>query len=238
MTSARPFNTWDALKLLALVLMVIDHIGHFFFPEQLWLRAIGRSAAPIFLFLAGYAASYRLRWDVVILGLALTTYNFILQGGFFPLNILLTITCCRMILAWREKHGGIKRPLEWYAGAMACFLSLAVIQYGSFALLFALCGYMKRFIERYDLRTRQAFWLLTFAAYALVEYAATLFSPLETLLMLAVMLPVIAILWRMKIRPLALPALVAPIMKWMARNMAYIYAAHLALFMWLTKIPF
>lgn len=39
------------LKALALLTMVIDHIGFLFFPDQDWMRAIGRLTMPIF----GYA---------------------------------------------------------------------------------------------------------------------------------------------------------------------------------------
>lgn len=39
------------LKALALLTMVIDHVGFLFFPEQEWMRAVGRLTMPIF----GYA---------------------------------------------------------------------------------------------------------------------------------------------------------------------------------------
>lgn len=39
------------LKLIALATMVIDHVGYLFFPEQEWMRAVGRLTMPIF----GYA---------------------------------------------------------------------------------------------------------------------------------------------------------------------------------------
>ena len=42
-----------SLKLIALILMTIDHVGYFFasFGAPVWLRWIGRLAAPVFLFL-------------------------------------------------------------------------------------------------------------------------------------------------------------------------------------------
>lgn len=40
------------LKIIALIAMVIDHVGAFLFPEYLILRIIGRIAFPIFAFLA------------------------------------------------------------------------------------------------------------------------------------------------------------------------------------------
>ncbi len=38
------------LKIIAMVSMVIDHVGDMFFPELLWLRMIGRLAMPVFAF--------------------------------------------------------------------------------------------------------------------------------------------------------------------------------------------
>lgn len=40
-----------ALKCIALLAMAIDHTGAVFFPDQAWLRYIGRLAFPIFAFL-------------------------------------------------------------------------------------------------------------------------------------------------------------------------------------------
>ena len=39
------------LKLIAMVTMLVDHLGYVFFPEYLWLRYVGRLAFPIYCFL-------------------------------------------------------------------------------------------------------------------------------------------------------------------------------------------
>ena len=39
-----------ALKLIAMLSMILDHLGDNFFPDQLWMRALGRIAMPIFAF--------------------------------------------------------------------------------------------------------------------------------------------------------------------------------------------
>ena len=39
-----------ALKLIAVITMILDHVGDNFFPEQIWMRIIGRMALPIFAF--------------------------------------------------------------------------------------------------------------------------------------------------------------------------------------------
>lgn len=40
----------DALKLFAMITMLIDHIGHMIFPQYRFLRSIGRLAFPIFAY--------------------------------------------------------------------------------------------------------------------------------------------------------------------------------------------
>ena len=39
-----------ALKIIAMISMIFDHVGDNFFPEMVWMRVIGRMAMPIFAF--------------------------------------------------------------------------------------------------------------------------------------------------------------------------------------------
>lgn len=51
-SQSRPYELLDGtvLKLIAMVSMLVDHVGAVFFPEAVWMRAIGRLAMPIFSF--------------------------------------------------------------------------------------------------------------------------------------------------------------------------------------------
>jgi hypothetical protein len=46
------------LKLIAVILMVIDHIGYFLFPSNMILRIIGRLSFPLFAFLIAKGYKY------------------------------------------------------------------------------------------------------------------------------------------------------------------------------------
>ena len=45
--------TGFALKCIALLCMVLDHVGYLLFPHALWLRVVGRVAFPLYAFLLG-----------------------------------------------------------------------------------------------------------------------------------------------------------------------------------------
>ena len=48
----------EGLKCVACVTMLIDHVGAVFFPQNLWLRIIGRLAVPIYCFLLAEGAHH------------------------------------------------------------------------------------------------------------------------------------------------------------------------------------
>lgn len=50
LNNMRKISNFD-LKIIALILMTTDHIGYYLFPEQMFLRYIGRISFPIFAFL-------------------------------------------------------------------------------------------------------------------------------------------------------------------------------------------
>ena len=62
-------NTFT-LKMIALVLMVIDHIGYYFEGTPSWLRWLGRGSYPLFLFCMVWGYQYtrnRKRYHVLFL---------------------------------------------------------------------------------------------------------------------------------------------------------------------------
>lgn len=133
----RPANTYDLLKSVAVLTMVIDHLGLYLFPEMLWLRVIGRSAFPLFLFLVGYSGhthiDKRLLWSAgVVSGL-----DVLVTGSLFPLNILWAIALTRGVLGkWGDRQvllQGLPLLLGWG-------LSVPFLAYGTSAVLLGAVG--------------------------------------------------------------------------------------------------
>ena len=67
-----PLNSLH-LKLLAMVTMLIDHMGATLFPYALWMRCVGRLAFPIFCFLIAEGCAHthdKKRYAARLLGFA------------------------------------------------------------------------------------------------------------------------------------------------------------------------
>lgn len=74
--------TNNALKIIACVSMVFDHIGIIMFPEVMWFRAIGRLAYPLFAFCLAEGCYYtkdKIKHLIVIamLGVAIQLFEYV-----------------------------------------------------------------------------------------------------------------------------------------------------------------
>lgn len=85
----------EILKVIAVITMVVDHLGYLFFPELTWMRIIGRIAFPIFAYQMsiGYFHTsnknkYMLRMWIFAL-IAQIPYTLLFET--FDLNILFTL---------------------------------------------------------------------------------------------------------------------------------------------------
>lgn len=94
------------LKILALIFMVIDHIGIFIPFAPIWFRYIGRLSAPIFIFtmVCGFSYTrnkkvYLIRMYLFGLGMAIMDYilNYFNKGDKVTNNIFVKVN--------REKKG-------------------------------------------------------------------------------------------------------------------------------------
>ncbi|MFK8039825.1 MAG: TraX family protein [Rickettsiaceae bacterium] len=139
-------NYQDVLKTIAIISMIIDHIGLYFFPGVLYLRMIGRIAMPIFCFFAGYNFHQKIKHSILIYGLILYVCTaFVLQNASMT-NILFTIYLGQIYLLFMHKN------INNYYIAYAQVILLAalypwipdILEYSTIAIAIMVLGYMSK----------------------------------------------------------------------------------------------
>lgn len=83
------------MQWIAMLTMLIDHIGVVFYPDQLWLRIIGRIAFPLYAYLivVGYQRTRSYRNYIIRLGLLAIIAQPAYQWAFHTtgLNVIITL---------------------------------------------------------------------------------------------------------------------------------------------------
>jgi hypothetical protein len=128
---------------------MVDHFGYFFMENDLWWSVFGRSAAPSFFFLQGYAHSRTvpLRW--IGIGVTLTLLeSWNADWTWVAPNILLSFALIRIA---RPHVETFVKNRGWFAFASIVSLLLAsvpvagkIIDYGAEGWLWALFGLCQR----------------------------------------------------------------------------------------------
>lgn len=139
MTKTNHLQSYDLLMTVAITAMLIDHIGYFFIDNDI-LRIIGRLAAPLFLFLAGYGNNHikpaYLFWGIVLTYLHLTythdegsdilitffmlsvTYQYVLRHlpnlAIFPIITTFSITVFIALILAKDAHHDLYSPVYYY----------------------------------------------------------------------------------------------------------------------------
>ena len=141
------------LKWIAVLTMVIDHVGAILFPDQIWMRVIGRVAFPIYAYCLAegfrYTSDYRRYLGRLALFAILSEIPFDLAFYGVPFsfahqNVFFTLTL-GLILLWVLER--CREQLLLCAGAFAvlCFLAQALhMDYGAGGLLMVFAFYLAR----------------------------------------------------------------------------------------------
>lgn len=157
-------TSYDFLKFAAIALMIVDHIGNFFYPEEMWWRVLGRFSAPIWFFLIGYARSRDLplsMWGGMVF---LALINFVCGLSLLPVSILGSMLLFRIILDPVMNH--LRRdPKSLYPFAAVIFaltiLTAPLFEYGSEGFIIVMAGYLCRNREAMNFdRARVAVFLM------------------------------------------------------------------------------
>jgi uncharacterized membrane protein len=233
-------TSYDLLKSLAILLMIVDHVGFYFLPDEDWLRAIGRASMPIWCFLIGYANSRDLSRPLWMGAALLILSSFLFGGQIFPLSMLVTIILMRLTLDRLAKFAF----KNWEVLIYTCF-SLTVLilptmfffEYGTAAFLLGLCGYYLRRRENVSLSHRAGliFMGACIFIHTLAEILIFNFEGNEARLA-AISIGAVSLLLY-QFRPKELPALTeglaqpfVTIIQFMGRYSLEIYVFHLILF--------
>lgn len=122
----------NVLKLIALLTMVIDHVGAVLYPNIIVLRMIGRISFPIFAYLLalGYKSTHDAKKylkRLLLFGL-LSEIPYILAFNSDNLNIFFTLALGLMAIMFFEKKENL------YVIIVFCFAVFAHVDYGIYGV--------------------------------------------------------------------------------------------------------
>jgi len=170
--STKSVTSYDLLKSLALLLMLVDHIGVYFFPDVIEYRLVGRLSAPIWLFLIGYARS---RGDILKLFsagvIAQISYGLMFADWFY-FDILFLMLLARYFLDDLMRYLLVSQRRFIIMAIVIALLSVPtglVIMYGTLGLGFVIYGYLARY--RQDHKNVNDGFIAGYAVFLIVTYA-------------------------------------------------------------------
>lgn len=239
-------TSYDLLKTIAILLMVIDHIGIYFYPDESWFRVLGRLCVPIWFFLIGYARTRDIPFKV-ILGVGILMGSNMLAGEFlFPVTILVTLMIGRYYIdTWMfaARRGGEAMAGLFFMLLLLTFPTFLIFEYGTLGLLFTVFGALCRYKQDYKNEMPEGFerQILYFAAGSFVVFVMIQIAPFKVLtgIQLSVlclsMAGVYFILNRFAPAELPtitskLPSFINEILKFTGRKTLEIYVVHLLMF--------
>lgn len=140
-------NYQDLLKTLALVAMMIDHLGLYFFPDIHELRIIGRYAMPLFGFFAGYNFKNQINLTILFVGSVLYIISTVfIFHTLMETNILISIFIGHVyIYLFREHLKNFNKAYIHFV-ILACLwpLTSKYIDYGTVIIAIMVIGYVTK----------------------------------------------------------------------------------------------
>ena len=165
-TKERAFNNYDLMKSIAFFLMIIDHIGYYFFPQIYLFRAIGRGSAIIFALLFGITKHKRNN-KILLYAVLTSLLLMFFENTIFPLNILFNFYLSYFLLDYLEdiyyNNNILFNLLLILLIPMSMFLNI-FLEYGVTFLFLVFCGrlFSKKDKTKKDKNTTIAIFILFF----------------------------------------------------------------------------
>jgi hypothetical protein len=147
--SPHAVDNTDWLKTAAIILVSVDHFGHFFMDNDRWWSAFGRLAAPPFFFLMGYAQTRTVPLHWIWLGVILTLLNsWNAEWTWVAPNILLSFALIRIVRPYvqilAQRHGWAAFVLFVSVLFVVLPITTKIVDYGAEGWLWALFGLYQR----------------------------------------------------------------------------------------------
>lgn len=232
-------TSYDLLKAFAVVTMLIDHAGLYFFPDQEWWRVVGRMSFPVWFFLIGFARTREIPVLMMAGAVLITVASFITGTGIFPLNALASIMLIRLILDWcmaPVMEGGRSIWAVALIMLLLVFPSYILTEYGTLGLIMAMFGFLVRWKDMLSEKwTLPAFALFALTSYCVIQQLTFGMDILQTLAVFGGMAMLTVILCRFRDLEYAglsarLPRPVTALLRVMGRHTLEIYVFHVILF--------
>ena len=160
------------LKMLALITMIIDHVGAVFFPQLYWLRYIGRISMPIYAFLISQGYKYTRNFTRYAIRLAIfaviseVPYDLLFHGTWLEFgNQSIMFTLLSGLIAIRLLDLSAKKRniiLFLLAVGVTVVPYFGKFDYGIYGVLAILCFYL---FQKYRGIDAIAYSGLTYAYY-------------------------------------------------------------------------
>lgn len=135
------FLSGNALKIIAVVSMLIDHIGYVLFPQILVIRILGRIAFPIFAFMIAEGCHYtknKIKYFLMVFVLGVFcqgVYAIFDSSSALDVNILITFSISILIVyALQTFKGSLFEEKINYLKLVLSLLSLVALIVGTYFL--------------------------------------------------------------------------------------------------------
>lgn len=235
-------TTLDLIKTFAVICMIIDHIGFYFFPDASWFRVVGRlGGAPIWFFLIGFATSRTIPNSWLIGALILAVSDYVLMGSVFSINVLLTLVLLRLIIDHAINITMRSRYLFWLSMPILALFYIptnAVMEYGTLGVICGILGYSVRhydrlyavsFFTKYDFYGLVAFSIVS---NVILQSAVMGFNALQASVLLTCISFITLILINLKVEdvPEIKNESVKKLLQFGGRKTLEIYVTHLVIF--------
>jgi len=227
-------NSQDILKFIAILLMVVDHIGQYYFEDNLWFRVIGRMCIPIWFFFIGYSKSQLIDKQLIGGAILLILFDVLSHAPIFPVNILVTVIFCRLVQRHFLNNYLAKADFSYYDIFMLCFIILLfylptffLFEYGSLVLVFTSLGRLIQMGRRDNFTIFLA--VLGVAVFCTPEIYGFKFTMIQSIVVVMGISTMVAVLYRYSLHhyriswhnPLGFGIML------FGRNTLYFYVVHL-----------